>query len=783
MTKTRLIAGVVLLLLAAPVLAVTPVTIAHTSQADFAGAEVKNVVVWSLGELTLGRATETILKSHPDVEAISALAVMESGEAIVGTATKGLVLRIGRDGKVSELADLDSVMVTALVVDGSVVYASTAGGSAGVYRIDTRGDKPKSKRIWNDDQAASIWGLARLGTTLVAATAPHGKVYAIEPDGSAEVIFTAKQAVLRSIATSGKAVFVGTGEDGLVYRLEKSGGTWASRVLLDADENEIVSLAPGGDGALYVAASNAGSAGPAAASESDSGRPATGSGPAKPSAKEAPEPENAPASKPAASSPAQESADEDDSSSGPTPEPPAADKPNDNGKAAPHAAAPSAAAPATRPADSAAARRPAARRGGAGNGARGNTVYRISADGIVKVVVRQSQNIGDMIWSGDKLYLATGGEEGAIQEISPETGAWGTLAKFEPHQVTILAEGRDGTLWAGTADAASVIRVEGRLAETGTLISTVMDGEQIARWSSLDLQCDCPDGTAVTVATRTGNVSEPSEGTWSDWSSEIPCGHPWAQLDSPPGRFCQYRLTLKRPKAAGREVTPVVDAVQVVNQVVNLPPEVESVSSEAVDRTKVPQAAKEAGPLRYRQIKIKAADGNKDELRYTIYYRQRASEVWLKADANVDKPLYTWDTLSVPDGVYEIKVEVSDEPGNAPAAALKHSWISRPVVVDNTPPVITELAARPDGAMILLTIAATDASRIAGVEYVLDSAEEPVIMAAADGIFDSPAEKSAATIKDAARGPHVITVKVHDELGNAAYQAVFVNVPEGKGQK
>jgi hypothetical protein len=495
---------------------------------------------------------------------------------------------------------------------------------------------------------------------------------------------------------------------------------------------------------------------------------------------------SAAASAPAASAPAAASAAAEEGPESGTvlapasEEPPAENHAEDHGmvKSAPHAAAPGGLGPATRPSETA-ARRGARPRGGA---AKGNTVYRIDPDGIVKVVARQSQTITNLVLADGKLYLSTSGEEGAIQEVNLDSGAWGTLAKVEPHQVTVLAVGREGALLAGTADAASLIRFDSGLAPSGTFISSVMDGEQVARWSSLDVQADRPDGTNVTIATRTGNVAEPVEGTWSDWSQEIHADQPWAKIQSPAGRFCQYRLTLTRAKGSGRDATPVVDAVQVVYQIANLPPEIESVTADAVDRTKVPQAAKEAGPLRYRQVKIKATDADKDELRYTIYYRQRGSEVWIKAESNLDKPLWVWDTQTVPDGVYEIKVEANDEASNSPATAQKHSWISRPVIVDNTPPVITDLSARPQGRTIHLSVAATDSNRILGMQYVLDSAEEPVVMDAAGGVFDSPSATSQATIKDVAPGPHVITVKVHDEFGNSACQAVFVSVPADKGR-
>lgn len=824
MTRVHAIAMAGLLLAALPVLGVSPVTISHTSPADFAEAEVKQVVAWNLGELTLGRSTRVVLEGQADVDAVSALAVGPGGEVLVGTAAQGLLLRIAPDDKVTRLADLEGVIVTDLLVDGEAVYAATAGGTAGVYRIEPAADSGTVRRVWADEAAKSVWAIARAGSTLFAATAPQGKVYAIEADGSAQVIFTAAQGALRSIATAGPAVLVGTGEEGLVYRLEKKNGRWVSRVLLDAEEREIVALAVDAQGGVYAAATDATPAGPTAPADSDGGRPAdtapsrpasqpataaakepgahqtsrqggtgfqpvtdsekdaalqggTGFQPVMESEKDAP-PGRAPAA--LKTDPAEEPDEQADQADDERDDEEESED-DDPSQTGPAKDAP---APPTRPAEGPAAPRPGRARGGRGGEGKGNTVYRIAPDGLVKVVTRQSRTIGDMVLTGEKLFLATSGEkEGAVVEVRLDTGAWGAVATVEPRQVTALVPGGEGSLLAGTADAASVVRLEGRLAETGTLVSTPMDAEQIARWSAVDVQAEQEGGSTVTVATRTGNVAEPSESTWSPWSQEIPAGAGWAALQSPAGRFCQYRLSLTRGRVGERDVSPVVDAVQLVHQVGNLPPEVESVTAEPADRSKAQAAGKETGPLRYRLIKIKADDANKDELRYTVYFRQRGTELWIKADAELDKPSYTWDTQTVPDGVYEVKVQASDEPGNAPATALKHAWVSRPVVVDNSPPVIVELGARPEGRKVLLAVKVRDASRIAALQYVVDSGDTPVVLDAADGVYDTPAEQAAAAIEDLDGGPHVITVRAQDEYGNAVYQAVTVVLAEGQSAR
>jgi hypothetical protein len=180
--------------------------------------------------------------------------------------------------------------------------------------------------------------------------------------------------------------------------------------------------------------------------------------------------------------------------------------------------------------------------------------------------------------------------------------------------------------------------------------------------------------------------------------------------------------------------------------------------------------------MRYRIINVKAADPNNDKLNYSISYRPLGGKVWVTISDDVAALPYAWDTMTVPDGRYEVKVEVGDAPGNSPGSALTDERVSRPVIVDNTPPVPAEVSAGLDGKTVKLTATLRDVNRLAGASYVVDSGKEAVVLDAVDGIYDSPQEKVAGTIKDLTPGTHVITVRAEDEFGNVCYAAVTVTV-------
>ncbi len=776
--------------------AVRPQTVVHTSEADFASGEADNVVVWSLGEVTLGAKARTLVDKHVGMDAVSAVAVGSDGRVYVGTAARGVILRIGSDDKAVTLADLPGVMVTDLIVEGDSLWAATAGGEAGVYRIDlTAATTPvQAERFWSDADAAGVWAIGRSGQTLYAATSPKGKLFAIDADGAGEAVFTAKQKTLRSLLIAGEAAYVGAGADGLVYRIDLAGGKHASRVLLDAQETEIVALAADEAGNVYAAGTNVTSGEPAEPAETDGGKPA-------PRTDGAP----APTTQPAAQGPKQYVVQAGDTLAGiarkvygegadpksilkanPGLDPAALEPgtkltvPTDASKAAPDKKAKPAEAASPEASKKSSTKMSSGRASGRkpGRAKGGNSIYRIDADGFVKVVGKVPQTVFDMAYAAagtPRLLLATAG--GQVRQIVLATGAAGAMATVDPKQVTALAISESGAIIVGTTESAQVIEIADSPAATGTLVSEPIDAEQIARWSSISIDGQTPAGTAVTVATRTGNVAEATEATWTDWSAEIPVTASWAALTSPVGRFLQYRLTLTRdPKAAAAGAVGLVDGVKVVYQVGNLPPEIEAVMVAPASQPDKRSALTKApdGPMRYRIVAIKAEDPNEDHLRFDLSYRTRPDGLWIRWAKDLTAPQAAWDTQTVPDGVYEVKVLATDAPGNSPETAMTDERLTRTIIVDNTAPRIVDIGAAVDGATVTVTGRLNDDNRIAGARYQLDSQEVAVVMTATDGVYDSPDERIKAVVADLEPGAHVITVAAVDEFGNVARTAVRV---------
>ena len=771
--------------------AVKPVTWTHSTEAEFASGKLSKAVVTSLGEVKLSRALETLVEPAKKNGMISALAIDDRGEVYLAAAPKAMVYRL-EGNKLVEFAQLPGVLVRSMIFTGGELVAGTCGKEAGIYRIDRKG---KVKKVWTDKKVASVWSvLPGPGGSFYAATGAEGKIYHVKPNGKAEVIYDSDEKNILSLTRDKTGLlYAGTGEDGLIIEVDpkhKKG-----RILYDAKEAEISCLLVDADGVLYAATSDSSKA-------SADGEKPSGEIKGKPD-KTTTRPATKPAKKtPVTTSPAKQIDKKsleleslkkllvkpDSKSVEPT------NKFSERVKQVKFirtkdgklmlvgtggttkkksAPTPRQVPPEIMRRIAAARRSSAARRSTPSKppSGKGNAVYRIDKAGFVLAVFRRPVTILAMVMHEGVLVLGTG-HGGQVFTVETDGEQICAIAKLDPKDVTALVADAKGRLYIGTAGAGGLFTLGKGFAVKGTCISKVFDAKQIAQWGTMNVRADVPAGCGVTVAARSGNVAKPDEKTWSDWSVETIVAPGWFPITCPAGRFIQYRLTL----AGEGQATPAVDKVALVHQVGNLAPAVSAVQVSASSKP-VPGKGS-ASPMRYRIIKAKASDPNGDAVQYAVFFRRIGRKKWVELVEKSSKPVYAWDTLAVPDGDYEIRVEVSDAPGNAPSAALTAARISRPIIVDNSPPKATGLVVKNLGkGKVSLSGKAGDAiSRIRRIDYAVDSNEEWVRLLPADGICDSQRETFSTVISDLKPGMHRIAVRVTDQYNNTGYASAEITV-------
>ncbi len=821
------------LILAGSTFAVSPAVWRHSTESDFAKGTFDAVVPSSLGEMRLARKVQILLSSDSAPVIVSAVAAV-ADSLFVASGTEPIVYKVLGE-KTEQFAELPGAIITALRTDGKGgLLAGVGGDEAGIYAINPAGEVTK---IWSDEQITYVWAIEPgPGGVLYAATGPQGKVYAIGPDANAEEIYAAGDLAKNILALAWSPeglLYAGTDESGLVVEIDPHAKT--SRIVLDAAEKEISAILIDEAGGLFVAtaddakASADGKSKPNNVQGGRADKPAAtqptsmpASKPAQPDKAESPpttqpsddadpaevqealdelesvikgEAQDAPTTQPAADkiSPANAPAPAATTQPAVTGEPePQEDegKGEDKDEAAPPTTAPAEESAATQPAETdpqpqaeapatpaapatMKPRRPSPRSAAAAMPkGPGNAVYYIRPDGLVETRFRRPITILAMVRHAQTLYLGTG-NGGAIYSLSTDGDEIAKLADTDAKQVTALAMGVGGEIFFGTANLGSAGKLAGQFAKKGTYLSQVLDAKQLARWGTMQLQSRAAAGATVTVATRSGNVAKADEDTWSSWSAEQPAGG-YLRVASPAARFAQYRLTLR----GDGEVSPTVRQVQMIYQVGNLPPVVSAVTVKASAKSIGKRPPKGNGAMPFRQIDIKAADVNGDKLVYKIEFREMPSRIWVQITEKLKTPKFGWDTRTVADGIYELRVTASDSLSNPPAASLSAARISEIVTVDNTPPVIEDFGAQPLAGKILLRGRAfDDASRIISLHYSVDSQEKWTALACEDGIADSDRESFRFELVDLEAGEHRITVKVEDLYGNIGYASLAVTIP------
>ena len=793
----------------------------HTTEADFKAGKFDNVVATNLGDLKLSRNVRTIVHQDARVSAVYALAEGADGAIYAATGPQGVLLRVNGD-KVETAAVLgDNVNLFAVLVDAQGNLLVGTGGEHGqIFRVDPRKPDQKPTEIFSAAGVQYVWALRQTPDgNLYAATGPNGQLFEIHPDGSNKVLFDTEENNLLSLVSDGKdLLYVGTDPNGHVYRVNRKSGE--SFVVFDAPETEVSALAIDARGNVFAGTGQStgaegdvdtsGAAEKTGRPEVDQDQPRVappipgeppkspeppklplpgpGDPPAIPRAAVRSEMPIADRRLPIGGVPNRQSAvgnrqsdplylqaapGEPDPEPNPNPRPGPGRKPGPNQPPG---------ADATKQAQGDAPRIHAVASQKAGQPpAEGNAVYRIDPQGFVTEIFRGPVLVLSIYENNGVLLVATGSENGGmVYQINPAAEETSVVTKIDPQQVLSLLPAKDGRVYMGTANEGQIASMSSGYATSGTFTSSVLDAQQISRPGKIHLRGLLPEKTKLTIATRSGNVAETSDSGWSKWSDEAPATE-YVEVASPAARFYQYRLSF-HASDAGSE-TPVVDEVDVAYQVPNQTPSVKSIKvttggAGASVAAELSSDSKGPGGTGTVSISWEASDPNNDQLRYTLYYRRDSTGPWILLKDKLVEASFDWNTRSVGDGRYQVKVVASDALANPMGEGRSSARVSDSVLVDNTPPVIGDVSAQPRGAGgATVKLKAVDrTSTIALLEYAIDGSGDWQSVLPVDKIADSPEEAYELTLGGLTPGPHQVTVRATDAHGNQAFESVNVTV-------
>ena len=142
--------------------------------------------------------------------------------------------------------------------------------------------------------------------------------------------------------------------------------------------------------------------------------------------------------------------------------------------------------------------------------------------------------------------------------------------------------------------------------------------------------------------------------------------------------------------------------------------------------------------------------------------------------SDVADAILVWDTTTVPNGTYFVRIVASDAPSNAAGLALNGELVSAAFEIDNTPPEVLAPSVRVDDQRGARTIVAFDVrddhSPIQRVECSEDGQQWRTVFPT-DGIADSKQEHYEVTL-DRPLCPRGLSLRATDSMNNVATSQV-----------
>jgi outer membrane protein assembly factor BamB len=730
---------------------------------EFLKGTAHGVAVRSDGRLEL--APKFTLLADADASYLWSVRLDPKSALYAAGGSPAKVFRFDSNGKPAVVFDSTDLSAQAMAFDGKgALYVGTSPDGK-VYRVSASGEKS----VFFDPQTKYIWDLAFAPDgTLYVATGDKGQIYAVTPDGKGDLFYSSDEAHIRVLAFDSKGnLIAGTEPSGRVLRISQSSSKTPTRdsaagkaegfVLYETSRREVTSLAVAADGTIFVSAigdKQHGGPVPSTIIATPQGTTTITTGGAMAAGQVQPQPF--------------------------APFPPFLS----------------------------------------------SSIYRINADGAPEELWSSREDVVYALGlASDGRLLAGTGNGGALLAVDGH-GVFAHLAKSGSAQITGIARNSAGKVFLCTANPGKIYSVGPDYEAEGTFESRSFDAQLFSQWGRLEWWSPRPAGGAksspqdprLEFFVRTGNTEDPGR-EWSRWYG--PYTKSGSAIEAPSARFVQWKAIIHDGRPGDgidwvsmaylpRNVAPVIDGIaledpgvraqsqvgissgQPTTVMLRMPPSpnvsgvVITQSSTSPRFEQPPQGTLQKG---YQSVLWTAHDENEDEMRFAVYFRGENEQEWKLLKDNLEQKFYSWDTTTLPDGAYYLKILASDAASNPPAGALKAERESERFEVDNTPPVIEGLKAglnasgprRTSSAQSVgvLFTARDAASSIERAQYSVDGGEW-ILVAPDTSISDAPEQSYHFSLLALPPGEHTVAVRAYDRFENAGSAKTAFRVPAAK---
>jgi hypothetical protein len=738
----------------------------QTDFSDFQKGTANGVAIRSDGKLSPAPKFDSF--ADPNLAYIWALRLDSHNRLYAAGGSDAKVLRFDDSGKPTTVFDSQELVAQAIAFDAKDnLYVGTSPDGK-VYQVTPDG----KKSVFFEPKTNYIWALAfDSHGTLFVATGDKGQVFAVEPDGKGQIFYQSEERHARSLAFDAKGdLLIGTEPDGLILRVpierktpQSAPAAGSPFVIYETNKAEVTSLLTDVSGNIYAASIG--------------------------------EKNRAPV--------------------------------------IPRIVTPPPVSPTTAPATN--ATNPTIVISGQSQPAAPQqpiTSYSfppISSTGGAEVVKIAPDGSPDTLWtSRDDLVFAMGlpptgkillgtGNGGAVIQLEDDD-VYANVAKAESSQVTGFAVASDGRIFVATANPGKIFTLGPGYATNGSFESDAFDAKIFSHWGRITWWGqNGATGGKVAFYVRSGNTSNPGE-NWSAWAGPY-TDATGAEPDCPPARFVQWKAIFVDTDQGlppdvswvnlayqPKNVAPAIDDIAIQDpgiRVVGFPMQPSGPGAAVPVQLRYPRSAggnsfatmsaegvNQGGQIEvppqgfedksYQSVLWSAHDDNDDDLVFSVYYRGEGEQNWRLLKDKLKQKYYSWDTTTMPDGAYYLKIVASDSPSNPADQALSADRQSDRWQVANTPPQIVNLRA---GSGLLNTKASFDATSssgaIARAQYSIDSGDWKILFPA-DLLSDSPKESYYLQLPGLPPGEHTLAVQVTDQFDNtAAAKVTFTVQPHG----